>query len=317
MSGDRFQPTADSGGGGGSGITQLTQDVLAGPGSGSVAATVVGLRTRGISATAPTNGQVLEYNSGTGLWTPTTPTSGGAKLYPPLDSHDLGYWDFSESSGNFTNQGTAAGVDLVPNGTPVYSQSSPLGAAAYLDASGAQSAATTALQPAQFTYIVFCRPIPTLVGSEILSFGQSQPVGPPTTTACQFYAFNTSPATYPNTPNTALNWAVATSTTSGLINLVCGNGNGFQSLRWWEWNMLAYAYDGTTYRAYYNGGLCNSSAGTAPDYASMPSPVIHAAGASFRADFRGQATMGFMRVRNVAMSANDIRLAYRSALAWA
>jgi len=72
---DRFQPTADTSGGGSGGITQLTQDVLAGPGSGSVAATVVGLRSRAISAVAPTNGQVLAYNTGAAQWTPTTPAA--------------------------------------------------------------------------------------------------------------------------------------------------------------------------------------------------------------------------------------------------
>lgn len=57
---DRFQPVADSGGAG-SGITALTQDVLA-AGSGSVAATVVGLQTRPVDATAPTTGDVLTYD---------------------------------------------------------------------------------------------------------------------------------------------------------------------------------------------------------------------------------------------------------------
>ena len=52
------------GGGGGSGITALTQDVLA-SGSGSVAATVVGIDTVPLcSGFAPANGQFLEYTTG-------------------------------------------------------------------------------------------------------------------------------------------------------------------------------------------------------------------------------------------------------------
>ena len=52
------------GGGGGSGITALTQDVLA-SGSGSVAATVVGIDTVPLcSGFSPSNGQFLEYTTG-------------------------------------------------------------------------------------------------------------------------------------------------------------------------------------------------------------------------------------------------------------
>lgn len=47
---------------GGSGITQLTQDVLAGPGSGSQAATVVAIQTYPVSATAPAPGEALVWN---------------------------------------------------------------------------------------------------------------------------------------------------------------------------------------------------------------------------------------------------------------
>lgn len=59
-----------SGGGGGGGITELTDDVLAGPGSGAVSATVVGLQGNPISPALPTLGQVLQWN---GLaWVPTS-----------------------------------------------------------------------------------------------------------------------------------------------------------------------------------------------------------------------------------------------------
>ena len=56
---------ASGGGGGGSGITQLHGDVTAGPGTGNVAATVVGIETVPFcSGYAPTNGQMVEYTTG-------------------------------------------------------------------------------------------------------------------------------------------------------------------------------------------------------------------------------------------------------------
>ena len=63
--GYRVNNVARGSGGGGSGITQLTGDVLAGPGTGSVAATVVGLNTVPFcSGFAPTNGQMIQYTTG-------------------------------------------------------------------------------------------------------------------------------------------------------------------------------------------------------------------------------------------------------------
>lgn len=60
-----------------SGIDQLTGDVTAGPGSGSVAASVVRLQGRDVSSTAPSaNGQVLTWNSGTSKWEAQTPSGG-------------------------------------------------------------------------------------------------------------------------------------------------------------------------------------------------------------------------------------------------
>jgi hypothetical protein len=60
--------TIDAGspcGGIGAGITQLTQDVLAGPGSGSVAATVAGINAVPLcTGFTPTNGQFLQYTTG-------------------------------------------------------------------------------------------------------------------------------------------------------------------------------------------------------------------------------------------------------------
>lgn len=68
------------GGGGGSGITALTQDVLA-SGSGSVAATVVGIDTVPLcSGFAPTNGQFLKYSTALSpnpCYTAAVPAGGG------------------------------------------------------------------------------------------------------------------------------------------------------------------------------------------------------------------------------------------------
>ena len=71
-----------SGGGGGSGITQLTGDVTAGPGSGSVASTLAALQGVTLSASggsAPTAGSILGYsNIISPQWNPMggTPTAG-------------------------------------------------------------------------------------------------------------------------------------------------------------------------------------------------------------------------------------------------
>lgn len=60
-----------------SGLTQLTGDVTAGPGTGSVAASVVRLQGRDVSSTAPSaNGQVLTWNAGTSKWEAQTPSGG-------------------------------------------------------------------------------------------------------------------------------------------------------------------------------------------------------------------------------------------------
>ena len=56
-------------GGGGSGITQLTSDVTAGPGSGSQIATLTGINGKAIpSSTASTGGEILYYNQTSNQW---------------------------------------------------------------------------------------------------------------------------------------------------------------------------------------------------------------------------------------------------------
>ena len=55
-------------GGGGGGITELTGDVTAGPGSGAQAATVGALQNQPVSAALPSGGDVLQFNAGS--WGP-------------------------------------------------------------------------------------------------------------------------------------------------------------------------------------------------------------------------------------------------------
>lgn len=72
---DRFQLRA-AGGGGVAGITELTQDVLAGPGSGAQAATVVGLQGNPVDGvTVPALGDVLTWDGA--QWTPAASAGGG------------------------------------------------------------------------------------------------------------------------------------------------------------------------------------------------------------------------------------------------
>ena len=62
--------------GGSSGITQLTGDVTAGPGSGSVSATVVKIQGKTVSTTAPSaDGQLLVWNNSTSQWVPVSPST--------------------------------------------------------------------------------------------------------------------------------------------------------------------------------------------------------------------------------------------------
>lgn len=58
------------------GISQLTGDVLAGPGAGSQSATVAALQGSPVSSVLPADGQVLTWNGS--AWVPGAPASGGS-----------------------------------------------------------------------------------------------------------------------------------------------------------------------------------------------------------------------------------------------
>lgn len=65
------------GGAGGTGtVTGVSGDVT-GAGTGVIATSVVRLQGRDLASTAPTNGQVIAWNSTTSTWEPTTPSGGG------------------------------------------------------------------------------------------------------------------------------------------------------------------------------------------------------------------------------------------------
>lgn len=64
-----------NGGGGSSGITQLTRDVLAGPGTGSTASLVVGLQGNPICAGVPSTNQLIGWNGS--CWVPVNPPVSG------------------------------------------------------------------------------------------------------------------------------------------------------------------------------------------------------------------------------------------------
>ncbi len=60
--------------GGGGGITELTGDVTAGPGSGSQAATVQGLQTYPVSSAAPALNEVLTWDGAQWIPSPAAPS---------------------------------------------------------------------------------------------------------------------------------------------------------------------------------------------------------------------------------------------------
>ena len=80
-----------NGGGAGGGITQLTGDVHAGPGSGSQTSTVVGLKAVPFcTGFTPTNGQALEYTTASSpnpCYTAATPSGGVVSINSVLQAH--------------------------------------------------------------------------------------------------------------------------------------------------------------------------------------------------------------------------------------
>ncbi len=100
------------------GISQLTKDVLAGPGLGSQAATVVGIDAVPLcTGFSPANGQVLQYTTGSTpnpCYTAGTP-SGGSVTGSGTATH-LSKWTSSTALGNgdFTDNGAYTAANTEP-----------------------------------------------------------------------------------------------------------------------------------------------------------------------------------------------------------
>jgi hypothetical protein len=115
--------------GGGSGITQLTGDVTAGPGSGSQAATVAKIQGKTVSTTAPTDTQILIWNNSTSQWVPktlsqdVTITNAGVATVAQLQGNTLSVsgavptgaiLTYSGITNSWVGQATGATVGQVP-----------------------------------------------------------------------------------------------------------------------------------------------------------------------------------------------------------
>jgi hypothetical protein len=100
---ETYPAVARSPGGGGAGITQLTQDVKAGPGSGSVPATMQGIQTVPVAATPPVQSAV-----------PVFDVAAGEYDIRPLTESDIlvlltqAAWYVDPVGGKDTNPGTLA-----------------------------------------------------------------------------------------------------------------------------------------------------------------------------------------------------------------
>lgn len=90
-----------------SGITQLTGDVTAGPGSGSQAASVVKIQGRAVSSVAPTDTQVLSYNSGLAQWKPAAMSWNSSIAY--------GISTYYSDGANVPNSAIVFTADIAPD----------------------------------------------------------------------------------------------------------------------------------------------------------------------------------------------------------
>jgi hypothetical protein len=67
--------------GAGAGITELTGDATAGPGTGAQAVVVVAIQGQAVHTAAPSNGDVLTWNNGSTRWEAAAPGGGGLNNY--------------------------------------------------------------------------------------------------------------------------------------------------------------------------------------------------------------------------------------------
>ncbi|HEX4381225.1 MAG TPA: hypothetical protein VH022_14380 [Candidatus Acidoferrum sp.] len=83
-------------------------------GGSSTTPKVVGLQGVGLSATSPTNGQILEYDSSSGLWKPATVIGSGGAGAPANDEYIIGAPDLSNLSNSVAMPDVYASPDAQP-----------------------------------------------------------------------------------------------------------------------------------------------------------------------------------------------------------
>jgi hypothetical protein len=257
---------------------------------------------------------------------------------PPLDPHDVGFWDFSAPSGHFDNLGTGANVALVPNnisnGGLQRIQASPIGSCVYtgLDYGATiQSNATNQIRPVRdLSLLAFVKPAL-----------MQQPQNPGTGPIWGMVAHNnaqTKPFPWllysTNDANTnASTWGApwwATIKTVGnaaaLIEMRDGYGVANQNqIVWNQWNLIALTYDGAHLRAYQNGSRCSFRYGPGwtqeypvtgdIDYGSGASHIVAGSSADV-ASWRFQGWQGFLQVRDVAMTDDEMLTYWRTLMGY-
>jgi hypothetical protein len=285
-------------------------DALSGDLGGTVAnPSVVKLQGTTVSAAPPALGNVLTYNGSN--WAPAAPSGGGgATLYPALDSHDLGYWDFSAASGNFANGGTGGAVPLVVTnvGSPgmLYGQASPLGSSFFMQPSGVYeaycaSAATSLCQPtAALTFTVVFQ-LRAYSGTYYPVWGSLNGGASP----FEIYVYDAGSATRLHAQVKTVDQGQLTLDAPSAFDIALG-----------QWTQIDVVYDGANAKLYKNGGLIKSVTATGGLVYSGTHQIL-AGALSSASTIQLDGFTSMMRIRDVALSAADVRLSYRHAMGWA
>jgi hypothetical protein len=242
---------------------------------------------------------------------PTGPTGagGGATFYPPIDSHDLGLWTFDALSGNFDNQGSAGTLPLVVTnvGTPglLYGQASPLGSSVYLSTSGSYeaycaSAATSLCQPSSALTFTVIFQIRAYAGTYYPIWGSLSGSASP---FC-VYVYDAGGATRLHAQVKTVDQGQLTIDAPSNFDVVLG-----------QWTQIDVVYDGSNAKLYKNGGLLKTvTASGGIVYGGTNQIIAGALSSASTIQFDGFNAL--MRIRDVAMSADDIRLSWRHAMGW-
>lgn len=289
------------------GITQLTQDVLA-VGSGSVAATVVGLQGRALAATAPATGQILTWDGA--QW---VPGSAGARVI--LDAHDVGFWNFSETSGDFLNTGVGGACSLAPTPSapyPLYGMTSPIGACVGVQKTSIQASATAGISPASAVTLM------VLLYPEWSNASDASPFGTwlsSSTPLCSLYYYTNSAG---DSQTDLL--AFGLKTTSGVL-FASAPGSDVPRVPYNQFSTMTLTYDAAggadNAKLYANGNVALTGTATGNIDYSGGFGTVMAGKSSLSAGWGMKGLIGFMRIRDVAMTAAEVRAAHRLAMGWA